>query len=286
VSYDLGDVVPLGTTVRDANGALANAGSMALTVTQPDGTIVSESPVVPISTGTYAYDFPTVQPGRHAVRWLASGVNAGAYVDVFDVREAAPTWVISLADAKNHLKLTTTSQDEEVRKWIGATTRCVEWFVGPVAVRTVTETHNVGQVEALALRKSPALALVSVTAVLSGGTSYDVDALDLDAANGIVRRKDGGRLYGPLRVAYTAGRRIVPENISSTCGAPGPAPADRSSAPATSTSPSPSQGWATRFRTVPSSCSTRTTTGQGWRDGDLRSTARDHPADHDPQSPA
>jgi hypothetical protein len=90
----------------------------------------------------------------------------------------------------------------------------VEWFVGPVAVRTVTETHNVGQVEALALRKSPALALVSVTAVLSGGTSYDVDALDLDAANGIVRRKDGGRLYGPLRVAYTAGRRIVPENIS------------------------------------------------------------------------
>ncbi|MGW4757756.1 hypothetical protein [Streptomyces chartreusis] len=214
MSYDLGDVVPLGTTVRDANGNLANAGSMALTITQPDGTTVSVSPVVPVSTGTYAYDFPTIQPGRHVVRWVATGVNAGAYVDVLDVRDAVPTWIISLADAKNHLKLTTTSQDEEVRRWIGATTRCVEWFVGPVAVRTVTETHNVGCVGALALRKTPALELVTVAAVLDGGTSYDAAALDLDTDTGVVRRKSGGQLYGPLRVTYTAGRRIVPENIA------------------------------------------------------------------------
>ncbi|MFC5217331.1 hypothetical protein [Streptomyces coerulescens] len=214
MSYDLGDVVPLGTTVRDANGTLANAGSMELTITQPDGTAVVVSPVVPVSTGTYAYDFPTVQSGRHVVRWVASGVNAGAYVDVLDVRDAVPTWIISLADAKTHLKLNGTSQDEEVRRKIGATTRCVEWFVGPVAVRTVTETHNVGQVEALALHKTPALELVAVAAVLDGGTSYTVAGLDLDPAAGIVRRKDGGRLYGPLRVTYTAGRRIVPENIA------------------------------------------------------------------------
>jgi hypothetical protein len=214
MSYDLGAVVPLGTEVRDASGALANAGAMTLTITLPDSTTVTVSPVTPSSTGRYAYDYQTVQAGRHVVRWVATGVNAGAYVDVFDVRSGAPTWLFSLADAKSHLKLTTTSQDEEVRRWIGATTRCVEWFVGPVAVRTVTETHDFTCAGALTLRKLPALVLTSATAVLDGGTTYDVDDLDLDGETGIVRLKAGGLLYGPLRLVYSAGRRVVEENIS------------------------------------------------------------------------
>lgn len=215
MSFDLGAVVPLGTTVRDAADNLANAGSMALTITLPDDTTVSVPTVAPASTGVYAYDFPTLQAGRHVVRWVATGVNAGAYTDVFDVREAAPTWVFSLADGKSHLKLTTSTQDDEVRRWIGATTRCVEWFVGPVAVRTVTETHNVKWARVLSLRQVPALELITVAAVLDGGTSYDASGLDLDGATGIVRRKDGGLMYGPLRATYKAGRRVVAENISS-----------------------------------------------------------------------
>ncbi|WP_330349574.1 hypothetical protein [Streptomyces sp. NBC_00582] len=213
--FDLGAVVPLGTTVRDSSGQLANAGSMALTIGLPDGTSTTVDPVAPTSTGVYGYDYPTVQPGRHTVRWVATGINAGAYPDVFDVREGTLTWIVSLADAKAQLKLAhTTDQDDNVRRWIGATTRAVEWFVGPVAVRTVTETHSVGQVRALALRKIPVLELVSVVAVLDGGTSYDVSTLDLAGEDGVVRRKDGGLFYGPLRPTYKAGRRIVPENIS------------------------------------------------------------------------
>ncbi|MEV1063379.1 hypothetical protein [Streptomyces sp. NPDC050263] len=213
--FDLGAPARLSTTVTDDDGVPADAGSMALTVMLPDGTSSVFDPVVPVSTGQYKYTYATTQPGRHAVRWVASGINATAYVDVFDVREAIPTWIISLADAKQQLKMPAgTSQDESIRRWIGATTAAVEWFVGPVAERTVTETHTVGRVQALALRKLPALALTSVVPVLDGGPTYDVAALDLDGNDGIVRRKDGGPLYGPLRVTYTAGRRIVAENIS------------------------------------------------------------------------
>ncbi|WP_155054586.1 hypothetical protein [Streptomyces blattellae] len=213
--FDLGATARLTAECRDPGGTLTNAITAAVTITLPDGT--TTSPAVtnpPAQTGQYTVDYPTVQAGRHTVRWVFTA-PAYAYVDVLDVREAAPAWIFSLADGKSHLKLTTTSQDEEVRRWIGATTRCVEWFVGPVAVRTVTETHHVGWAEALALRQMPALALTSVAAVLDGGTSYAVADLDLDGATGIVRRKDGGLMIGPLRATYTAGRRIVTENISS-----------------------------------------------------------------------
>ncbi|QIJ62551.1 hypothetical protein [Streptomyces sp. JB150] len=214
--FDLGDVVPLGTTVRDGSGNLANAGSMALTLTLPDNTTVSVNPVTPVSTGTYQYDYATVQPGRHVVRWVATGINAGAYTDVFDVREAAPPLIFSLADARKHVNMpaTVTTHDEELRGWVEAATAAVEFFVGPVARRTVTEVHDRASARTLALRKTPVISVTAVTAVLTGGTSYAVADLDLDGEAGIVRRKDGGLLVGPLRVIYVAGRTTIRANIS------------------------------------------------------------------------
>jgi hypothetical protein len=214
VPFDLGDVVPLGTTVKDSSGTLVNAGSMVLTITLPDNTTATVNPVTPMSTGTYQYDYATVQPGRHVVRWLASGANAGAYTDMFDVREAAPPLIFSLADARRHVNATVTTHDEELRGWVEATTKAVEYFVGPVARRTVTETHDRGVARVLALRQTPAISLTTVAAVLTGGTSYAVADLDLDGETGIVRRKDGGLLYGPLRFTYVVGRTIVSANIS------------------------------------------------------------------------
>lgn len=213
MSFDLGAVVPLGTTVRDAVGALANAGAMTLAITLPDQTTVTVSPVPPASTGTYAYDYPTVQAGRHVVRWVASGVNAGAYTDSFDVREAAPPTILSLSDAKAHLHVVSTAHDDELRGWMEATTAAVEYFTGPVVVRTVVEDHDVGSVTALALRQPPVLSLTSVTPVLTGGTAYTVDELSA-SSTGIVRLLAGGQLYGPLRVTYSAGRRIVPASVT------------------------------------------------------------------------
>lgn len=211
--YDLGATARLTAECRNPAGTLVTAATAVVTVTRPDGTTATPAPVE-TGVGSYRADYVTTQAGRHTVRWVFTG-PAHAYTDVIDVREAALTWVFSLADAKNHLKLPGTAQDEELRRWIGATTRCVEWFVGPVAPRTVVEDHTMRQAEVLALRQLPAISLTTVAAVLDGGTSYDVDDLDLDGSTGIVRRLSGGCLHGPLRVTYRAGRLIVTENISS-----------------------------------------------------------------------
>lgn len=214
--FDLGAVVPLGTTVRDPSGNLANAGSMALTLTLPDGTTTIVSPLAPTSTGTYIYDYLTLQAGRHLVRWVATGIHAGAFTDVFDVRDATPPALISLSDAKRHLNIpaSSTADDDELRGWIEATAQVVEFFVGPVMRRTVVETHRVGSVRSLALRQTPAVAVTSMNAVLTGGSVFTVADFDLDSETGIVQRLDGSTFTGPLRITYTAGRAVVPAAIS------------------------------------------------------------------------
>lgn len=216
MSFDLGAVVPLGTTVRDSAGAMANAGAMALTITLPDNTTVSVPAVAPTTTGIYAYDYPTVQPGRHAVRWVASGLNAGAYTDVFDVREAAPPMLFSLAGAKAKLDIpsTSTSDDEELREFIEATTQCVEFFVGPVVRRTVQEVLQ-GDREMWVLHTLPVIAVSAITPLQIWQQGIDVGVLDVDTATGILRRKDALWFFsGEYRITYTAGRTAVAPNVS------------------------------------------------------------------------
>lgn len=215
MAFDLGAVVPLGATVTDAAGDPANAGSVSVTITLPDRTTVTAGPIAPTSTGVYAYDYATTQAGRHTVRWVASGVNAGAYTDMFDVREAAPPALMSLEVAKRHLKKTGTEDDDEIRDWVEACTRAVEQFVGPVVVRSVTEVARFTRARSVALTQTPAIELTSAVATVDGGTSYDVDDLDLDGETGIVTRVNGGVLYGPLRFVYVVGRPVVSANIRS-----------------------------------------------------------------------
>ncbi|MEV4974446.1 hypothetical protein [Streptomyces scopuliridis] len=209
---DLGATARLTAECRDPGGILTTAATAAVTITLPDGTTAQPEPIE-TAIGTYQADYPTTVSGRHSVRWVWTG-PAASVTDVFDVREETPLAILSLADARSQVKARTAQDDDDLRFWIGATTRAVEYFVGPVVVRTVTELHSVGRVRALALRKVPALTLTSVTAARSGGTSYQVSALDLDGATGIVRLLSGADLYGPLRVTYRAGRPVVDENIT------------------------------------------------------------------------
>jgi hypothetical protein len=213
VPYDLGDTVRLEADSRDAGGTLTNATTATLTITLPDGTTTSPSVTNPPSqTGQYRVDYATTQAGRHAARWVFTG-PASAYTDAFDVREAVPPLIMSLADAKKHLNLTKTDHDDEVRSWVESITAGVEHFAGVCVRRTVAERHDVNGVRTLCLRRTPVLSLTSVVAILSGGTDYAVADLELDGPTGIVQRLDGGRLCGPLRVTYTAGRTVIPAAI-------------------------------------------------------------------------
>ncbi|MGW7085018.1 hypothetical protein ACWGH2_16220 [Streptomyces sp. NPDC054871] len=210
--YDLGATARLTAECRDPGGTLTTPSAVTVTVTRPDGSTVTPATTA-TGTGVYQADYVTVAAGRHTVRWQFTG-PAHAYTDQFDVREAAPLALLSLADGKEHLNIKSTRHDAEVRGWIEATTRAVEWFTGPVVVHDVTEDHTERHARSLALRLTPVIAVTSVVGLATGSASYDVGDLVLDAETGVVTRTDGGLLLGPLRVTYRAGRIIVPANIT------------------------------------------------------------------------
>ena len=108
-TYDLGDVVTLTATVRDANGALADAGAITCTIALPDGTTTSPTPTHP-STGTYTATYTPAAAGRFAVKWLATGANAGAFADDFTVVAGVPLLTRSHLEA--HLQRTIAAADQ------------------------------------------------------------------------------------------------------------------------------------------------------------------------------
>lgn len=124
--------------------------------------------------------------------------------------------LLTLAEAKAQLDIQTTTDDTELQAYVDGVTAAIEAHVGPVENRSVTETHDIPRCGArmLVLRQTPAVSLTSVTPVLTNGTTYTVPSLDLDSDTGIVRRLDGGRLYGPLRFVYVAGRGTVPPTLN------------------------------------------------------------------------
>lgn len=214
MSYDLGAVVPLSITITDADGNPANAGAVTITITLPDGTS-STTPVTAGEVGQYDFDYQTVQAGRHVIRWVATGSNAGAFTDVFDVDPADAAQIVSLADAKDHLNLSAgrTVDDAELMRIIRAATLVVERYVGSVARRTHVETFDAdGTKSSLLLGHPP---ILSATSVVEDGTTLVASDYRLGTASGILTRVSAGAPYPwragsrVVRVTYVAGRTVV-----------------------------------------------------------------------------
>ncbi|KAF4408658.1 phage head-tail connector protein [Streptomyces lycii] len=197
--FDLGDTVRLAAECTDPDGNPATASAVALTVTLPDGTTETPAVATPASAGQYVHDFVSAVPGRHLVRWVWSD-PACAYTDQFDVRPAAPPLIVSLADAKAHLNITSTREDAELRRMIETVTSGVEGFCGIVARRTFTEVRHLSSlgVRSVALRHTPVISVET-----------PVDAV-FDPDTGVVT----GDYYGPTTFTYTAGREIVPSALT------------------------------------------------------------------------
>lgn len=206
---DLADVVRLKVEIRDVDGNLADPTGISVTITLPDGTTDTPDPVHD-STGVYLLDYPTVQSGRHLVRWVATGNNASAYVEVFEVREADWPSIISLADAKDQLNSTATTDDEEIRGYVEAATRVVEHYVGAVVRRQVTDTFSGGRTR-LVLATTP---ILSVDTVTDTGTDLDDGDWSVNLATGILTYGTGF-LPGTdtVTVAYTVGWTVIPANF-------------------------------------------------------------------------
>ena len=213
MAYDLGQVITLTTTVK-VSGALTTPGTIQLLVMKPDGTTSTFTPAV-LSLGVYSFDFTPATAGRHAYRFVTTGAGAGATPDVpFEVVAAFGRQdLVSLADVKQQLNITTTTNDDELQAYIDAVTACIEAGCGPMAQRQVTEIIE-GFDLTLNLLQVPAISVTSVTSIYTAGVQWLAGVLFVDGDKGVVRRNDRGGFYGgPFTVVYTAGRTSVPAGV-------------------------------------------------------------------------
>lgn len=122
--------------------------------------------------------------------------------------------LLTLAEAKAQLNITTATHDTELQAYIDGLTRVIERHVGPVETRTVTETVH-GRSTTLCLTQIPVVSLTSLTPVLTGGRELAIDDLAVDNELGVIRRLDGSPFAGgPWTAVYTAGRGTVPANVN------------------------------------------------------------------------
>lgn len=219
--HDLGDTVTLRFEVRDLTGVLTNAASTAVTLNLPDGTVNTSLTLSTVSTGVYELSYVPLVAGRYVVHVAATAPTA-AISDQFDVRPAAPAYLVSLADAKARLNIDPTDYtfDEELRQLIEAATIAVERHLRQVvARRTVVETVEVlPQWAGLChwtgvawLSYTPALSVTSVVS-LDGLTSWPVGNLMLSGSQ--LWAAAGLGLAGDVVVTYVAGYAVVPANYS------------------------------------------------------------------------
>jgi hypothetical protein len=206
--YDVGDRARLTFHITDVNGVPAN-GTVVLTVTKPDQSTTVPATVNP-QTGSYTADVDLDQAGRWTYRWVSTGAVVTAQSGTLDVDAAVPTGIVSLSDARSALNMTSTANDEELRRYIDAATDFVESRIGPVVRRTVTQTlfPQGGKL----LLDGPVISLTTVTGAHGYVGTYDVSAMYLD--NDIVYPAPYSLTFiYPVTVTYVAGRVIVPALI-------------------------------------------------------------------------
>lgn len=184
-------------------------GTYAITVTRPDGTLVTPAPAVigPPVRATFVPD----QAGRWRVRFTSTGQDAvGAYTDVVDVWPVDPQFIISVDDARNALNLPANAAPslvEDLRLYIAAATPVIEDIVGPIPQRT--EVQRVGKGWSVAALYHKVTSLTSI--VYDDATVADASAYTFDAGPGLVT------FHYPLTqgatITYKAGSTSVPQNV-------------------------------------------------------------------------
>lgn len=231
--YPLGQPITLPTTVRDtATGALVDPTTLTLTIRKPDGTDLPAytypGAVVRDALGTFHLDVPAADLAvvdHYKFKWVSTGPGAGVGIGSFDVYDPFEVSILTLPDAKEHLKIAqaNTQHDTKIQVWLDTIDENVERAIGgPVITRAVTErVEAVDGGRALPLRKRPAVAVTSMTSLASGQV-VDVSDVEVDPNANIARRKSGlpfdaYAVAGPpvFTVVYTAGLGLaVPAPVS------------------------------------------------------------------------
>lgn len=139
-TWDIGDAIPL--TWSLTVGGVATNGTVALTITLPDGTTVTPS-VTNASTGNYTASYTATLNGPHSARWSSTGAVVAAETVTFDVGAG----YCSLATLKASLGITDTNDDDALTTAIQAASRAIDQYTG-THFYTITEARTFQPVSA------------------------------------------------------------------------------------------------------------------------------------------
>jgi hypothetical protein len=210
--------------VKNSLGVLADAGTVTVTITLPDGTTATPAVVNP-ATGLYDIAYLITMPGLHQVHCEATGGVLGTEVDVWEdsfVAEPPSLSFIGVDEAINHLRaenvLTADANREKIRILCIAVSNAVELDLDlAFAWRSVTETFDGGRYELSLSTKPPrprdggAIEIIEVSESGSVITDYTLRR----AGWRLIRGGSSGRFlwasgYENISVQYSAGCARVP----------------------------------------------------------------------------
>jgi hypothetical protein len=207
VALEVGQVYEATLDVRNASGVLTNPAAAVLTITLPDGTTTTPAVTLPPAvTGHLIYDHPCAMAGLHKFGWVTTSPNT-AKTDYVTVRNFIS--LISVQEAKDHLNFKSGDSDEELSRFMMASTELVEAKAGYTIRRSFTDRISEG-VWQIVLPRRPVLSVQSVTSVWPGGPSWTTSQLITDGEAGIIAPATllFPFWWGPWDVAYTVGRAV------------------------------------------------------------------------------
>jgi len=206
---DVGGLYRITYDVYDGTGTLVNASTISLTLFLPDGSSAGVTTFgAPSPTGHYQYDYQTTVKGRHTGVITTTNPNTTKGLS-FDVEEVPSTALVGLADMKNYLNETGTTNDDEITEFMLVATDIIEDKTGSIVRRNITNEYQpVGQ--SLWLKQYPIISITSINPYLTIGVGYPVNMVTIDKASGRVQRLDGFPFVGgPFAVNYVAGLETV-----------------------------------------------------------------------------
>jgi hypothetical protein len=148
--------------------------------------------------------------------WVTTNPGTAPQPDYVTVRDFVS--LINMAEAKAHLNITTTVNDEELSRFMQAATELVEKKGGYSVRRQFTDEIDAPEgTPGLALPRHPVLSVQSVTSAWPGGPSWVTADVRLDDAGIVYLNNRAGFWQGPWNVAYTVGRLVPLEKHLQAC---------------------------------------------------------------------
>lgn len=177
MTTDIGDPYPITVETRDENGALIDTTTVTVVITLPDGTDLAPASMTRTTVGRYEYDYVTTVAGLHEWEAEALGAIEGVFTDTFTVTSSSEVGIVGLQEARAHLNLVGTDDDEILRAYILTASDLCEAYTGRAWRRTavVGEVHDGGGAY-LQLRRQPVLEVTAATENGAAAADYVLDA--------------------------------------------------------------------------------------------------------------